>query len=314
MQQFFEKYKKQLLRGGVLLLVLITVVASGKQLNVTLLESAIGVVVTPFQDLTTGISSWVDETVTASRNKTDLKKENTELKNQIAELLEENRRLAMYEEENAQLSLLLKIAQKYPDYESVGATVIAKDPGVWYDGFTIDKGTKHDISANMVLIAPEGLVGKVLESGKTFSKAQSILDSRSAVPAMSVRTGDLGVVKGNFTLSADGLCIMEYIDAQAEIMVGDEIVTSHLSDIYPAGLAIGKVLELETDTNGLTKYAVIQPYVDLKHLDTILVIDKSSAIEKVPTLPNPVTAPAAPEEPTENAETPDTPPEGEGAE
>ena len=263
MQQFFEKYKKQLLRGGVLLLVVITVIASGKQLNATLLESAIGVVVTPFQDLTTGISSWVDETVTASRNKADLKEENTELKNQIADLLEENRRLSMYEEENAKLSALLKIAQRYPDYESVGANVIAKDPGVWYDGFTIDKGTKHNISANMVLIAPEGLVGKVLESGLTFSKAQSILDSRSSVPAMSVRTGDLGVVKGNYTLSADGLCIMEYIDAQAEIMVGDEIVTSHLSDIYPAGLAIGKVLELETDTNGLTKYAVIQPYVDL---------------------------------------------------
>lgn len=305
MQQFFEKYKKQLLRGGVLLLVLITVIASGKQLNATLLESAIGVVVTPFQDLTTGISSWVDETITASRNKADLKEENTELKNQIADLLEENRRLAMYEAENAKLSALLKIAQRYPDYESVGANVIAKDPGVWYDGFTIDKGTTSDISANMVLIAPEGLVGKVLESGLTFSKAQSILDSRSSVPAMSVRTGDLGVVKGDYTLSADGLCIMEYIDAQAEIMVGDEIVTSHLSDIYPAGLAIGKVLELETDTNGLTKYAVIRPYVDLKHLDTILVIDKNSVVERA--VETPVTDVPAdnadatePEEPTED--------------
>ena len=300
MQQFFEKYKKHLLRGGVLLLVLITVIASGKQLNATLLESAIGVVVTPFQDLTTGISSWVDETITASRNKADLKEENTELKNQIADLLEENRRLAMYEGENARLSALLKIAQRYPDYESVGATIIAKDPGVWYEGFTIDKGTKYDISANMVLIAPEGLVGKVLESGATFSKAQSILDSRSSVPAMSMRTGDLGVVKGNYTLSADGLCIMEYIDAQAEIMVGDEIVTSHLSDIYPAGLAIGKVLELETDTNGLTKYAVIKPYVDLKHLDTILVIDKNSAVE----VPVPQETPVAetPEEPAEATE------------
>ena len=306
MQQFFEKYKKQLLRGGVLLLVVITVIASGKQLNATLLESAIGVVVTPFQDLTTGISSWVDETITASRNKADLKEENTELKNQIADLLEENRRLSMYEEENAKLSALLKIAQRYPDYESVGANVIAKDPGVWYDGFTIDKGTNADISANMVLIAPEGLVGKVLESGLTFSKAQSILDSRSSVPAMSVRTGDLGVVKGNYTLSADGLCIMEYIDAQAEIMVGDEIVTSHLSDIYPAGLAIGKVLELETDTNGLTKYAVIQPYVDLKHLDTILVIDKNSAVEA----PVPQDTPAA-ETPAEPA---DENPETEGSE
>ena len=293
MQQFFEKYKKQILRGDVLLLVLITVIASGKQLNATLLESAVGVVVTPFQDLTTGISTWVDETVTSARNKADLKEENAELKNQIAELLEENRRLAMYEGENAKLSALLKIAQRYPDYESVGATIIAKDPGVWYDGFTIDKGTTSDITANMVLIAPEGLVGKVLESGATFSKAQSILDSRSSVPAMSMRTGDLGVVKGDYTRSADGLCIMEYIDAQAEILVGDEIVTSHLSDIYPAGLAIGKVLELETDTSGLTKYAVIQPYVDLKHLDTILVIDKSSAIEA-----------SVPAEPAGNTETP----------
>jgi len=298
LQQFFVKYKKHIVRIFALLLVLITVLASGKQLNATLLESAIGVVVTPFQDLTTGISSWVDETMTSARNKTDLKEENAELKNQIAELLEENRRLAMYEEENAKLSALLKIAQRYPDYESVGANIIAKDPGVWYDGFTIDKGTNADISANMVLIAPEGLVGRVLESGLTFSKAQSILDSRSSVPAMSVRTGDLGVVKGNYVLADDGLCMMEYIDGSAEILVGDEIVTSHLSDIYPAGLAIGKVLELETDTNGLTKYAIIQPYVDLKHLDTILVIDKNSTVPAA-AAENDTEAPAEAPEPTE---------------
>ena len=294
MQQFLQKYKKHIISGGILLLVLITVIASGNKLNATLLESAVGVVVTPFQDLTTGISSWVDETVTASRNKTDLKEENTELKNQIAELLEENRRLAMYETENTKLSALLKIAQRYPQYESTGATIIAKNPGVWYDGFTIDKGTTKGISANMVLIAPEGLVGKVLESGATYSKAQSILDSRSSVPAMSIRTGDLGVVKGDYTLLNDGLCLMEYIDGDAEIMVGDEIVTSHLSDIYPAGLAIGRVLEIEADTGGLTKYAVIQPYVDLKHLDTILVIDKNSAV--------PVKAEA--DAASDNAETP----------
>ena len=276
MQQFFEKYRKQLIRIGIVLLILLTVIASRKQLNATLLESAVGVVVTPFQDLTTGISSWVDSTVSSARSKTDLQEENEALKAQIAELTEENRRLALYETENEKLSALLKISQKYPAYESVGAAVIAKDPGVWYDVFTIDKGTKDSISANMVLIAPEGLVGKVLESGLTFSKAQSILDSRSSVPAMSLRTGDLGVVKGDYTLMNSGLCKMEYIDGAAEIMVGDEIVTSQLSDIYPPGLAIGRVLEIETDANGLTKYAVIEPFVDLKHLDTILVIDKQA--------------------------------------
>ena len=277
MLQFFEKYKKHILRVGALLLILVAIVSSRNQLNASLLESAVGVVVTPFQDLTTGISSWVEETVSASQEKNELKEENTSLKGQVSSLLEENRRLAMYEAENERLSALLKIAQKYPAYKSIGANIIAKSPGVWYDDFTINKGTNEGISANMVLVAPEGLVGRVLESGLTYSKAQSILDSRSSVPAMSVRTGDLGVVKGNYVLSDDGLCTMEYIDGDAEILVGDEIVTSHLSDIYPAGLAIGKVLELDTDTNGLTKYAIIQPYVDLKHLDTILVIDKSSA-------------------------------------
>ena len=295
MQEFFLKHKKHIISGGIALLVLITVIASGKKLNATLLESAIGVVVTPFQDLTTGISSWVDETVSSARNKTNLKEENEELKTQLAELTEENRRLTMYEEENKTLSALLKIAQRYPQHSSVGANIIAKDPGVWYDGFLIDKGTKDDISANMVLIAPEGLVGKVLESGATFSKSQSILDSRSSVPARSVRTGDLGVVKGDYSLSNSGLCKMEYIDGEAEIMVGDEIVTSHLSDIYPEGLAIGKVLEVETDTNGLTKYAVIQPYVDLKHLETLLVLDKTTA--KTTNNPTPETAAPDAEQP-----------------
>ncbi len=295
MQQFFEKYRKQLIRIGIVLLILLTVIASRKQLNATLLESAVGVVVTPFQDLTTGISSWVDSTVSSARSKTDLREENEALKAQIAELTEENRRLALYETENEKLSALLKISQKYPAYESVGAAVIAKDPGVWYDVFTIDKGTKAGLSANMVLIAPEGLVGKVLESGLTFSKAQSILDSRSSVPAMSLRTGDLGVVKGDYTLMNSGLCKMEYIDGAAEIMVGDEIVTSQLSDIYPPGLAIGRVLEIETDANGLTKYAVIEPFVDLKHLDTILVIDKQANADAA-------TEPAADTETAEAAE------------
>ena len=160
MQEFFLKHKKRIIGAGIAILVLVTVIASGIKLNATLLESAIGVVVTPFQDLTTGISSWIDDTVTSARNKTKLKDENEELKQQIAELTNKNRKLSMYETENERLTALLKIAQKYPTYDSVGARVIAKDPGIWYDGFTINKGTTSSISANMVLIAPEGLVGK----------------------------------------------------------------------------------------------------------------------------------------------------------
>ena len=124
MQEFFLKHKKRIIGAGIAILVLVTVIASGIKLNATLLESAIGVVVTPFQDLTTGISSWIDDTVTSARNKTKLKDENQELKQQIAELTNKNRKLSMYETENERLTALLKIAQKYPSYDSVGARVI----------------------------------------------------------------------------------------------------------------------------------------------------------------------------------------------
>ena len=129
-----------------------------------------------------------------------------------------------------------------------------------------------DIEANMPVISEGGLVGRVVKSSATYSNVYSILDSRSSVSAQSLRTGDLGVVTGDHELMEQGLCKMEYIDSDAEIMEGDEIVTSNLSEYYPAGISIGYVREIHKDENGLTKYAVIEPTADLKHLDTLLVI------------------------------------------
>lgn len=287
MFSFLEKYKKYIITGAVILLSVIALVTSGKKLNATFIEDAIGFVVTPFQDLTTGVGSWVDNTLAGKREQKEIIAENKKLKREVATLLEDNARLSLLDEENKKLTAILRIAQRYQNFDSFGVDIIAKNPGSWYDIFTLNKGKKSGVDANMVLAAPEGLVGKVLESGTTYAKGQSILDSRSSVPAMSLRTGDLGVVKGDYSLMHDGLCKMEYIDSEAEIMVGDEIVTSHLSDIYPPGLTIGKVKEVQNDPNGLTKYAIIEPAVDMKHLDTLLVIDKSK-VKKNSTVPMPV--------------------------
>ncbi len=273
---FFEKHRKIIITTIIVILALLALITSGKKLNATALESAFGFIVTPFQEITDGIGSWVDDTFSSRRERQEILAENETLRQEVETLQATNNRLALYEEENKTLSDLLKIAQKYPQYQTFGVGIIAKNPGSLYDIFTLNKGSSGGVQANMVLAAPEGLVGKVLESGATYAKAQSILDSRSSVPAMSLRTGDLGVVKGDYTLMNQGLCKMEYIDAEAEIAVGDEIVTSHLSDIYPTGLTIGKVKEIKADTNGLTKYAILEPAVDMKHLDTLLVIDKNN--------------------------------------
>lgn len=271
---FFEEYKKQIVTIVAILLVIIALITAGKKADATFIDNTFGFIITPLQKITTNVSSWIGEKVNSVKDTTNLTEENKQLKQQIEQLEAENKRLSYFETENQKLSQLLEISQKYGDYETTGAQIIAKDPGNWYDIFVIDKGKKDGLSANMVLTTAQGVVGKIIESGYTYSKVQSLLDSRTSVPAMSLRTNDLGIVKGDYTLMNNGLCKMEYIDADAEIILGDEIVTSPLSDIYPPGIVIGKVKEIKTDSNGLTKYAIIEPMVDFKHLDTLLVISE----------------------------------------
>ncbi len=272
--KFFNEYKRQLIILAVIALAVISFLTAGSKVGAGFLDDAFGFVVTPFQGAVASVTNWVNESVSDVVHRNELADENRELKAKIEELETENKRLSLYEDENEKLSSLLEVAQKYKDYDTTGANVIAKDTGVWYDSFLIDKGTMDDVQTDMPVISAGGLVGRIVKSSAAYSNVYSILDSRSSVSAKSLRTGDLGVVTGDHELMEQGLCKMEYIDSDAEIMEGDEIVTSGLSDYYPAGISIGYVREIHKDENGLTKYAVIEPTADLKHLDTLLVIQE----------------------------------------
>lgn len=278
---FFKEYKKQIFSLLAVIIGITAVVSIEKKTNATFLDNTLGFVVTPIQDITTSIGQWFGQKIGTIRDGNNIEAENEELRAKISLLEAENKRLSLYEEENKKLSQLLEISQKYAEYDTTGTDIIAKDPSNWYYTFVIDKGTKDGLLADMVLVSSGGLVGKITESGYNYSKAQSILDSRSSVAAMSLRTGDIGVVKGDYALMEDGLCKMEYIDGESEIMKGDEIITSNLSDIYPPGITIGYVKEVVVDNNGLTKYAIIEPDVDFKHLSTLLVmIEKKEEVSQ----------------------------------
>ena len=236
-------------------------------------ESGIGYVLTPVQKFNTSVTDWISSKFNALTNINDIENENEKLKEEVYSLQTEVNRLKLVEDENKKLSEILKIDQKYSDYSKVGARIIAKDTSNWYDVFLIDKGSNDGIEKNMVVIASGGLVGKVSETGFNYSKVVSIIDDTDSVSAKSLRTDDIGFVRGD--LENQGLCKMEYVDNDAEIMKGDEIVTSHLSEIYPPGITIGYVKEIKTDENTLTKCAIISPTVDFKHLETVLVITQS---------------------------------------
>ncbi len=272
--EFLSKYKKIFIGSLTTVCLAIIIVSIIYRTEPTLVENALSVIITPAQKAVNGVAVWISDKIKFLFYMDELQKENNQLKTEIEALRTENGRLRLAEKENQLLSALLKLDQKYADYPKIGAHIIAKDPGSWYDTFVIDKGTKDGVYKNMVVLANNGLAGKVIEAFASSAKVVSLVDDDSSVGAKSVRSEDIGYVRGDWQLMSQNLCRMDLIDSEAEIIEGDEIVTSNLSSIYPPGITIGYVKEVRADISGLTKYALITPVVNFKYMDTVLVITK----------------------------------------
>ncbi len=245
------------------------------KINSTLFQNTFGFIITPVQKMLTYSTKWIDKKIYTFSNISKLEKENEELKIELELKNNEIHRLKQLERENLKLSELLDASSRYGEYSTITCNIIARDPGNWYTTFTIDKGAENGLKKNMVVLASGGLVGKIEEVGSNYAKVSSIINGTYSVSSKALRTDDEGFVKGN--MSDNGMLKMDYIDKDAEIKEGDEIVTSHLSDIYPAGITIGYVTEVSLDNNNkLSKTATIKPTVDFKHLEKVLVIDKNS--------------------------------------
>lgn len=239
----------------------------------TFVENSYGSVITPLQSFNSGIFDWFGNISRYFKGISNLDAENKELKEDLLEARAELNRLKLVESENIQLEALVKLQQDYSQYSTIGAKVIGKDPGNWFDTFIINKGTNYGLEKNMVVMNEDGLVGKISECGYNYSKVVSIINDSDAVSAESLRTNDIGYVVADF--SGDAKCKMQYSDKNADILVGDEIVTSHLSEIFPEGISIGHVSKLTVDSQTSMQYAIIEPSVDFSKLKYVLVLDTS---------------------------------------
>ncbi|WP_317368510.1 rod shape-determining protein MreC [uncultured Tyzzerella sp.] len=266
---------KKIFVGIFIILCIFLGLFSFNRLSPTLFERSFGFIITPIQNAITSSNKWLGKKIKAFSDINKLEKENEDLKLELELKSQEISRLKQLERENKKLSELLDASSKYGELSTITSNIIAKDPGNWYETFIIDKGAKDGIEKNMVVLAFGGLVGKVEEVGDSYAKVSSIINGTYSVTSKTLRSDDEGFVKGD--IANKGMLKMDYIDKDAEIKEGDEIVTSHLSDIYPAGITIGSVTEIHLDTdNKLSKTATIKPAVDFKHLEKVLIINKSN--------------------------------------
>jgi rod shape-determining protein MreC len=170
-------------------------------------------------------------------------------------------------QENTRLKSLLSFKQKSP-LRLIAARVIARSPDSWSSSVIIDKGRYNGILPGMVVINSWGLVGSIVESADNTSKVLLINDPNQGVSSIVQRSRQEGLING--TLGTN--LIMRYLPDDAQIAVGDTIVTAELSQIYPKGLLIGKVVNIGREFSGLNRYALVKPVVDLANIEEVLVI------------------------------------------
>lgn len=258
--------------------IIISLIILGKVFNVPILSTAVNDVLYPFEKGIHMVVSGTSSFFKRFQDIDDLRAENEVLKEQLNALQYENALLPQYQAKIDDLTNLLEMKKRYVSYEGTGANIIARDYGNWNKIYTIDKGTSSNVQSKNVVLADGGLAGYVSETSYLTSKVVPIIDSRSSVSAQIVRTNDVGILKGNIELANDGLCLLE-INGEAEIMKGDQIVTSYLSEIYPPGILIGTVEQVLESNNELISYAYIRPVVDFDHLEEVLVISNDNDSE-----------------------------------
>ena len=170
-------------------------------------------------------------------------------------------------QENTRLKNLLNFKQK-SSRRLIAARVIARSVDSWSSIAIINKGRYNGIKPGMVVINPQGLVGTIMESSDDTSKVLLINDPNQGISSIVQSSRQEGLVNG--TLGTH--LIMRYLPDEAQIAVGDVIVTSELSQLYPKGLLIGRVVNVGRDFSRLNRYAMIKPVVDLANIEEVLVI------------------------------------------
>ena len=174
--------------------------------------------------------------------------------------------------ENEELRKLLSLSEKYRTDECLVAEVITKDAGIWVDTLIINKGLNDNITLNSIVLTYDGLVGKISEVYENSSKVITILDSANHIGTRIAKTGEYVTASGDINLKSTGMLRLDYITSDVPLAKGDVVETAGIGGIYPEGIFIGTVNDVETDI--LTTYATVEPGVNFGSLREVLILRK----------------------------------------
>lgn len=229
-------------------------------------------ILAPMQKGIGSVGSLAAGTSRKNRTIAELESENDQLHEQIDQLKSQINSLEQNLSDYNDLLDLFQLSEKYSGYEMTGARIISKDPGNWYNRFTINKGSHDGILPGMNVVSDNGLVGIVISTSPTSSVVRSIIDDSSSVSGMLTKNYNTCIVSGDLTLINSNLLDVELLSDNTSIADGDEVVTSYISDKFLPGLLIGYISKVSDTEADLSKHALLTPAVDFEHLSNVLII------------------------------------------
>ena len=242
--------------------------------NVRLIKIWAVAVFDPFERSLKGVT---DATTWAWRTYGGLwraQQENQDLRRELTTTRSQLQQVAEYAEESQRLRRLLDFKAHAP-FQTVAAEIIAFSPGASSNAILIDKGVDYDLTPDLAVITPAGVVGKIVSVFHHSSQVLLITDPSSGVGATLERSRTQGVLKG----VGNNLCQLDYVMNEESLSPGDAVVTSGLDQIYPKGLPVGTVLK--AGDGNIYKSILVRPAAALDSLETVLVVLKTSIEQEI---------------------------------
>ena len=226
-------------------------------------------VVGPVQRSFEGLVGSTADLFGAFRDARELRAENQSLQEENDRLVTENVHLKEFKAENATLRDLLQFERSNPNYTTLAADVIGRDPSPYLGSIIINIGQNRGLKSGMpVITGGAALVGRVIQVNPRTAKVQLLTDVSSAVNVLVQDSRATGLARGQ----PDGSLVMEFIPLEEKIKPGDVVLTSGLGGDLPRALVIGQLTGVARRDIDLFQSAALRPAVDLNRLEVVMVI------------------------------------------
>jgi len=233
-------------------------------------QRSAAIVFMPLESLAAQVSDTVGNFATTLAEIGQLRAQNKALREENATLRAQNIEARQVTQENARLRSLLNFRQTHAEHQYLHAHVVGHGSSNLLPMLSIDAGVQAGVKVGMTVIAPGGLVGRVITSTARWANVLPVNNPRSAVAA--VISGTAGPATGMLQAEPGKGVLLRFVASDQQLQPGEWVLTSGTGGGYPPNIPIGIIVSAQQQDVALFQTAVIRPTALLDSLQDVLVM------------------------------------------